>query len=349
MFLMPAPDQGYGLRCHDLAVDFGTGNVVVWERKRGIILQEPSLVAFSSRVGRNGEVRDILAVGHAAKAMLGKTPQGVSVVQPMSCGVIADLESAEALLQRLLRPVVRKGLLNRRRLVVGIPPDVTDVERKAFVTAARDLGAARVHSLPAPLAAAMGAGLVVETPRANMILDLGSGCCEAAVLSLGGIVLCRTLRSGGQDVDAALQHLLKTEYHLYAGLEGCEVLRRELGSLDPARDDEVGEIKGRDTASGLPRTMQLTAGALRPLLTGFARSVSGLAREVLERCPPELAADLVDQGLTLCGGLAQQHGLADFLHRDLRLEMHVDAAPLTTVARGLGLALERRSESLCAA
>ncbi len=349
MFLMPAPEQGFSLRSCDLAVDFGTGNVVIWERKRGIILQEPSLAAFSARTFGKGNCREVLAVGREARAMLGRTPRGVTVVQPMSCGVIADLASAEALLKRMLRSVARQGLLNRRRLVIGIPPDVTDVERKAFATAARDLGATQVYSLPAPLAAAMGAGLVVETPRANMILDLGSGCCEAAVLSLGGIVLCRTLRSGGQDLDAALQHLLKTQFHLLAGREACETLRMELGSLDPARDDEFGEIKGRDTASGLPRTLELSAGSLRPLLTGFARGVAGLAREVLERCPPELAADLVDQGLTLCGGLARQHGLDAFLRQVLHLEMHVDEAPLTTVARGLGLALERRVDGLCTA
>lgn len=345
MFLVPGKD----FRTSDLAVDFGTGHVVVWDCVRGVILQEPCMIALQTRRRHGaapGDKAKVLATGSNAKAFLGRTPKGVQVVCPMQGGVVADLTMAEMLLRALVPSKTTRGLMKRRKIIIGIPPDATDVERKAFLSTAKELGAFRVYSLHAPLAAAIGAGLPVDEPRASMVVDLGSGCCEAAIISLGGIVLCRTLRNGGKDLDAAIQQQIKVTHHLHAGHEACEALRQGLGSLKPEDDTCGGAIKGRDSMKGLPRSQTLTGRELRPLLTAYARSVVALAREVLERCPPELAADLVERGITLCGGMALQSGLAAFMQNELRLPVTVDADPLTTVARGLGMAMAHKSVEL---
>ncbi|AGW14009.1 rod shape-determining protein [Megalodesulfovibrio gigas] len=315
----------------DVGVDFGTGHVVIWKRGQGLVLHAPSIIALNCKAQHR-----VLAVGDQAKRYAGRTPRGIRVISPMQGGMVADLDMAETLLKTLLQSCHGPG--RRRRLAIAIPLDATDVERNALLGLAGELGYAAVQGLPSPLAAALGAGLPVLEPRASMVLDLGSGCCEAAIVAMGGIVTSRTLRSGGNELDAAVQQQIRLQHHLHAGQEACEALRQDLGSLDPAHDTRRLPIKGLDTRKGLPCAMEIEAAELRPILTRFALAVADTARSVLERCPPELSGDLLESGITLCGGLALQHGLAAFLQQELRLPVFQDAAPLTTVARGLGAA-----------
>jgi len=315
----------------DLGVDFGTGHVVVWERGQGLVIQEPSVIALT------GPARNrVLAVGDQARRYAGRTPRHIRVVSPMQGGMVADLGMAEILLKTLLRAC--QGLGRRRRLTIAIPLDATDVERNALLGLAGELGYGSVQGVASPLAAALGAGLPVQEPRASMVLDLGSGCCEAAIVAMGDLVASRTMRHGGDALDATLQQQFRLQHHLHAGLDACESLRQGLGSLDPGQDNHSQRIKGLDTRKGLPCARDIRAAELRPALMRFAQAVADLARSVLERCPPELSGDLLESGITLCGGVSLQHGLAEYLHRELRLPVQVDAAPLTTVARGLGAA-----------
>ncbi|GAB7080556.1 rod shape-determining protein [Megalodesulfovibrio paquesii] len=295
------------------------------------MVQESSILALQASDGGR-----VLAVGDQAWHYLGRTHKGIRLVRPIQGGVVADLAIAELLLKALLHGPLQ-GRRRGARMAIAIALEASDVERQALLRLVRELGYTRLYSMPSPLAAALGAGLPVHEPEASMVLDLGSGCCEAAIISMGAMVVSRTMRMGGDDLDAALQQQFRSTRHLHAGLDACEELRRELGSLDSLEDARTGQLKGVDTRRGLPCALEIQASMLRPTLQRYADAVADMARSVLERCPPELAGDLLGRGIVLCGGVALQRGLAAFLQRTLRLPVRIDADPMTTVARGLGL------------
>jgi len=323
--------SGFGSR--DMAVDLGTSNTLVYVRGRGIVLSEPSVVAIDQRSG------DVYAVGVEAKRMLGRTPGTISAIRPLKDGVIADFDVTETMLRHFIQKV-HQNRFAHPRVVVCVPSGVTGVEKRAVEEATLSAGARKAYLIEEPMAAAIGAGLPVGEPAGNMIVDIGGGTSEVAIISLGGIVVSQSLRVGGDEMDEAIINYLKREFKLLIGHQTAEELKIEVGTAFPLRDELQAEVRGRDMLTGLPKTVVISSEEVRQALDEAVVQIIDAVRATLDRTPPELAADIMDRGVVLAGGGALLTGLAERLRRETNMPVHVAESPLTCVAIGSGKSLE---------
>ncbi len=323
--------SGFGGR--DMAVDLGTANTLVYVRGRGIVLSEPSVVAIDER---NGEVH---AVGVEAKRMLGRTPGTISAIRPLKDGVIADFDVTEQMLRHFIQKV-HQGRFSHPRVVVCVPSGVTGVEKRAVAEAPLSAGARKAYLIEEPMAAAIGAGLPVAEPTGNMIVDIGGGTTEVAVISLGGIVVSQSLRVGGDEMDDAIVTHIKKEYKLLVGQQTAEEIKLEVGSAYRMREEVQAEVRGRDMLTGLPKTVVLSSEEIRHALDEPVAQIIDAIRSTLDKTPPELAADIMDRGIVLAGGGALLHGLDERLRHETQMPVHLAESPLTCVAVGSGRSLE---------
>ncbi len=317
----------------DIAIDLGTANTLVFVAGQGIVLQEPSVIAMDVDTGV------VHAVGSDAKRMIGRTPANISASRPLRHGVIADFEVAEEMLRYFIRRVHR-GRFSAPRVVMCAPSGITEVEQRAVDEACRSAGARQVHLIEEPLAAAIGAGVEIEEPTGQMVLDIGGGTSEVAVLSLGGIVVSRAVRVGGYEFDDAVAAHLRNEHRLAIGEGSAEEVKLRIGSAWPLVPEEEFDVRGRDLASGLPRNLTLTSGEVRSALAEPVQQVIDAVHETLEQTPPELAADIATTGILLAGGGALLRGLDDRLHEETGMQVRIAASPLTCVVEGAGRALD---------
>ena len=320
---------GFGGR--DMAVDLGTANTLVYVRGRGIVLSEPSVVAIDSRSG------EVHAVGIEAKRMLGRTPGTISAIRPLKDGVIADFDVVEKMMEHF----IRKANTPRPRVVVGVPSGVTEVEKRAVRDAALNAGARWARLIEEPMAAAIGAGLPVAEPTGSLIVDIGGGTTEVAVISLGGIVVSRSIRIGGDEMDQDIIGYGRREYNLLLGERTAEDIKIAVGSAAPGDwDDQRVTLRGRDLLTGLPRSVEITAEQVREALEPSVQQIVDTVKDTIEETPPELVADIMDQGIVLAGGGALLQGLDRRITEATQMPVHVADDPLTCVARGTGRALE---------
>ena len=324
----------YGGR--DLAIDLGTANTVIYQRGRGVVLDEPSVVAV-----RTGTA-DLLAAGARAKEMVGRTPSSVTAIRPLRDGVISDAEVSERMLRWFVDQVAPSTIL-RPRVVVGVPSDITGVERRALEDATLRAGARRVYVIEEPMAAALGAGLPIHETAASMVVDIGGGTTDVAVISLGGVVSARSVRIGGDEIDEAIVAHVKGEYSLLLGERTAEHIKVTAGSAFPLREEVNERVRGRDLATGLPKTVVINSAEVRRAIELPLHQIIDLVRGVLDVCPPELAGDILDRGITLTGGGALLRGLDQRLHHELGVPVTVAEDPLRAVARGAGRCVEEFS------
>jgi rod shape-determining protein MreB len=322
---------GFGSR--DMAVDLGTANTLVYVRGRGIVLSEPSVVAIDTRTG------EVHAVGVEAKRMLGRTPGSISAIRPLKDGVIADFDVTEQMLRHFIQKVHQHRFAHPR-VVVCVPSGVTGVERRAVEEATLSAGARQAYLIEEPMAAAIGAGLPIAEPAGNMIVDIGGGTSEVAVISLGGIVVSQSLRVGGDEMDDAIVNHVKKEYKLLIGQQTAEEIKLEIGSAHPLREEIQAEVRGRDLLTGLPKTVILSSDEVRHALDEPLGQIIDAIKQTLDKTPPELAADIMDRGLMLAGGGSLLGGLDERLRQETHMPVHVAESPLTCVAVGSGRSLE---------
>jgi rod shape-determining protein MreB len=320
----------------DLAIDLGTANTLVYERGRGVVLDEPSVVAIEAATGK------LIAAGTRAKEMLGRTPGHVRAVRPLADGVISDADVTEQML-RYFVDQVRPSRLIRPRMVVCVPSEVTGVERRALEDAAVRSGARRVFVIVEPLAAAMGADLPVNETSASMVVDIGGGTTDVAVISLGGIVTAKSVRVGGDEIDEAVIAHVKSEYSLLLGERSAEDIKVAVGSAFPLTEETTTRVRGRDLVSGLPKTVTISSQEVRRAIEGPVLQIVELVRATLDVCPPELAGDILDNGITLTGGGALLRGLDERLRHELGVPVRVADDPLRAVVRGSGRCVEEFS------
>ena len=326
-------NQLMGLFSSDIGIDLGTANTLVFVRDRGIVLREPSVVAV--QVGTNR----VLAVGDEAKRMLGRTPGSIIAIRPMKGGVIADFEITEAMLRYFIQKVHNRRRMVRPRVVVAVPSGITEVEKRAVKDSALHAGARDVFLIEEPMAAAIGVGLPVQEPAGNMIVDIGGGTTEVALISLAGIVFSRSVRIGGDDMDEAIIQYLKREYNLLIGERTAEDIKISIGSAILLGEESTMEVKGRDQVAGLPKTLTISSEEVRGALKDPVAGIVDAVRVTLDRCPPELSADLVDRGMVLAGGGAMLRGLDKMIAENTGLPVHIAEDPLSAVAEGTGVVL----------
>jgi len=322
----------------DMGIDLGTCNTLVCVRNEGIVLNEPSVVAV--RKGTNIVLNNGEAVGLVAREMLGKTPGSISAIRPMKDGVISDFEITEAMLGYFIRKVHGRGGLIRPRVVIAVPSGITAVERRAVIDSAERAGARKVFLVDEPMAAGIGAGLPITEPTASMIIDIGGGTTEVAIMSLADISSCESIRIGGDDMDEAIIIHLKRTYNLLIGEPRAEQVKMQLGSAAPLEEEMTMEIAGRDTISGLPRKIVITSEEIREALKEPISSIIEAVTKTLEKAEPELAADLIENGMHLCGGGSLLRGMDKVLSNATGLTVHRVEEPLTCVARGTSVYLE---------
>lgn len=319
---------------NDIGIDLGTANSLVFVRDQGIVLSEPSVVAVLAETGK------VLAVGMEAKRMLGRTPGNIRAIRPMKDGVIADFEITEEMLRYFIQKVHRRFKIMQPRVLVAVPSGITEVETRAVQDSAERAGARQVFLIEEPMAAAIGVGIPVQEPIGNMIVDIGGGTTEVAVISLSGIVDSRSVRVGGDSMDGAIIRYIKRSYSLMIGERTAEEIKIKIGSAYPL-DEETGmDVKGRDLNSGLPKTVNISSTEIREALLEPIASIVETVRTTLERCPPELAADLIDHGIVLAGGGALLRGIDRLITEETGLPVNVADEPLLAVAKGTGIALE---------
>jgi rod shape-determining protein MreB and related proteins len=324
-----------GLFSNDLAVDLGTANTLMYERGKGIVLDEPSIVAIHQAD------HSVLATGRAAKAMLGRTPGHILPIRPLKDGVIADFDVAGKMLQEFIARVRSQRALLRPRLVVAVPSGITPVEQRAVRDAALHAGGREVYLMQQPMAAAIGAGLPIEEPGGNMIVDVGGGTTEVATMSLAGIVDCQSVRVGGDEMDEAIMQYVKREHNLMIGERAAEDIKIALGSATKTDGEwRTMPVKGRDLLSGAPKTVDISDEEIRHALREPVMAIVEAVRRLLERTPPELAADMVDRGIVLAGGGAQLRGLDSLLRQHTNLPVSIAESPLACVVFGAGKALD---------
>jgi len=311
----------------------GTANSLVYVKDRGIVLREPSVVAIQTGTNR------VLAVGNEAKRMLGRTPGNITAIRPMKDGVIADFEITEAMLRHFIRKVQSNRIMVRPRIIISVPSGITEVEKRAVKDSATHAGAREVYLIEEPMAAAIGVGLPVQEPAGNMIVDIGGGTTEVALISLAGVVFSRSVRVGGDEMDEAIIQYMKRVYNLMIGERTAEQIKISIGSAYPLPEETSMEVKGRDLVAGLPKTLTLTTEEVREALHEPISTIVEAVRFTLERSPPELSADLVDRGLVLAGGGALLHGIDKLIAEQTGLPAHVADDPLSAVAEGTGMVL----------
>lgn len=324
-----------GIFASDIGIDLGTANTLMYVRGKGIVLAEPSVVAVDS------VTHEVLAVGQKAKAMLGKTPRKIHAVRPMKDGVIADFEIAEGMLKELIKRVTPAKSLFRPKILIAVPSGITGVERRAVEDSALRAGAQEVILIEEPMAAAIGVDLPVHEPAASMIVDIGGGTTEIAIISLGGIVESRSLRIAGDEFDECIINYMRRTYNLMIGPRTAEEIKMTIGSAYPLGDHELEmEVRGRDQVAGLPVTKRINSVEIRECLAEPMQQIIESVRLTLEKCPPELAADLVERGMVLAGGGALIKGLDKFLIKECGLPVIIAPNPLLAVCLGTGKALE---------
>jgi rod shape-determining protein MreB len=323
----------------DIGIDLGTVNVVVYVKGKGIVINEPSVIAVRKSI--RGSRKEILAVGRQAKAMVGKTPAGIETVKPMREGVISDFDMTEAMISHFVRAADdRRGFFSRPRVVVSVPACVTEVERRAVVDATLSAGAREAYVVEEPLAAALGASLPIHEPRGNMVVDIGGGTCEVAVLSMGGIVVSKSIRGAGDEIDSAIVSMLRLNHKLAIGDATAEQIKWDLGSVAPLDEELRMEVKGRALTDGLPRSITLSSVQVREAIEPIIGKIEDTIRETLEATPPELVKDIYEQGLVLAGGGALLRGLSQRLSQALNVPVFVADDPLIAVSHGLAKVLE---------
>lgn len=324
----------FGGLSRDLGIDLGTANTLVHVRGRGILLREPSVVAI------NTETNEILAVGEEAKRMLGRTPGNIVAVRPLKDGVIADFDITEAMLRYFITKVHRRRAFVHPRIVIGIPSGVTEVERRAVRDAALRAGARQVALVEEPMAAAIGAGLPVSEPMGSMVVDVGGGTTEVAVISLGGIVTSRSIRIAGDEIDEAIMAHCRKVYNLLIGERTAEWVKIQIGSAYDLGNEEEIEVKGRDLVTGLPKKIKLTSSEVREAIAEPVQAIVDTVKLCLEQTPPELAADIMERGIVLCGGGALLKGLDKRISAETGMPVWIAEDPMTSVVVGTGRILE---------
>jgi len=318
---------------NDIGIDLGTATTLVYVKGKGIVLCEPSVVAVERGTSH------VLAVGEEAKRMLGRTPGNIIAIRPMRDGVITNFEVTEAMLRHFIRKVRHRRFQIRPRIVIAIPSGITEVERRAVKESAERAGARDVFLIEEPIAAAIGVGLPIQEPVGNMIIDIGGGTTEIAVISLAGIVFSKSIRIGGDEMDEAIIEYLKKTYNLMVGERTAEDIKIKIGSAYPLEDEMSLEVKGRDLIAGLPKAVTITSEEIRESLQEPLRAILEVTKMSLERTPPELAADLIDHGIVIAGGGALLNGLDKFISEETGLPVHIAEDPIIAVANGTGKVL----------
>jgi rod shape-determining protein MreB len=326
-----------GMFSNDLAIDLGTANTLIYVKGEGIVCNEPSVVAVQ-KDARGG--RRVLSVGSEAKKMLGRTPGSIVAIRPLKDGVIADFDITEAMLSYFIHKIHNRRTLVRPRIVICVPFGVTEVEKRAVKESAEAAGAREVYLMEEPMAAAIGAGLPVTEPTGNMIVDIGGGTTEVAVISLKGIVFSKSVRVGGDKMDEAIVQYIKRKYNLLVGERTAELIKLTIGSAYPGNEIQTMEIKGRDLVAGVPKTVEVSDEEIRDSLLEPISQIVDAVRIGLERTPPELASDIVDKGITLAGGGALLRNLDVLLREETGLPVHLAEDPLTAVVMGAGKVLD---------
>jgi len=321
----------------DLAIDLGTANTLAYVRGKGIVVNEPSVVATDTRTGK------IVAIGQEAKAMVGMTPEQIKAVRPLKDGVIADFKMTEALLRYFIKKAGSRSRLIRPRIVIAVPFGITEVEKKAVKDSAYSAGASDVTLVLEPMAAAIGAGLPIEEPSGNMIIDIGGGTTEVAVISLSGIVVSRSIRIAGDEMDEAIIQYIKRKYNLLIGEKTAEIIKKTLGSACPLDTEKVVEVRGRDLAGGVPSVMKISSEEIRDALAETVFSIVDAIRVTLEHTPPELSADIIDRGIILTGGGSLLQNLDYKIKEETGLPVSLADDPLLTVALGTGKIMMEKS------
>jgi rod shape-determining protein MreB len=332
--MLKALDRFLGLFSNDLAIDLGTANTLVYAKGRGIISSEPSVVAVDTERNR------VRAVGKEAKSMLGRTPGSIRAVRPLRDGVIADFEIAEAMLRYFIRKAHNRSNLLRPRIVISVPSGITEVEKRAVRESAMSASAREVYLIEEPMAAAIGAGLPITEPSGNMIVDIGGGTTEVAIISLAGIVYANSVRMGGDKMDEAILNYVKRKYNLLIGERTAERIKIEIGTAWPTDESQTMLVKGRDLVAGVPKTLEINTEDVREALVEPINAIVEAAKVALERTPPELAADIADKGIVLTGGGALIKNLDILLREETGLPIMLAEDPFTAVVMGCGRCLD---------
>ena len=323
-----------GRYSRDMGIDLGTANTLVHVRGRGILLREPSVVAIDSESGK------VVAVGEEAKRMLGRTPSTITAIRPLRDGVIADFDQTEAMIRRFIEKVHRRNFLFAPRVVIGVPCGVTEVEERAVKEAARKAGAKVAYTIEEPMASAIGAGLPISEPTGSMIVDIGGGTTEVAVISLGAIVTARSVRVAGDELDEAIISYIRRTYNLHIGDRTAEQAKFEVGSAFPVGNERTMDVRGRDQITGLPRSLTISSAEIREAIQDPINSIVEAVKVTLELTPPELSADIYERGIMLAGGGALLEGLDELLSRETSMPVWIAPDPLSCVVLGTGKMLE---------
>lgn len=330
-------DYILGLFSNDLAIDLGTANTLVYVKGKGIVLMEPSVVAV--RRDTRG-VKRVVAVGEEAKRMLGRTPEEIEAIRPMKDGVIADFEVTEIMLRHFITKVHNRSSLVRPRIIICVPSGITQVEKRAVTESAESAGAREVYVIEEPVAAAIGAGLPITEPTCNMIVDIGGGTTEVAVISLSGIVFSKSVRVGGDKLDQAIIQYIKRKYNLLIGESTAETIKVTVASAYPMDEETTIDVKGRDLVTGIPKTLTIGSDEVRLAIAEPLNTIVDAVKVALEQTPPELAADIVDRGIVLTGGGALMQNVDVLIREETELPVTISDSPLTTVVLGSGQALD---------
>ncbi len=327
-------DYFFSLFSNDIGIDLGTANTLVYVKGKGIVLREPSVVAIDKNR------RKVLAVGAEAKLMLGRTPSNITAVRPLRNGVIADFEVTQEMIKYFIRKVHNRRSLLHPRIVIGIPSSITEVEKRAVQESAEQAGAREVLLIEEPMAAAIGSDLPVSDPHGSMICDIGGGTTEVAVISLGGMVVTNSIDVAGDEMDDCIVQFFRRKHNLVIGETTAEEVKIQIGSVFPLKEEKTIEVKGRDQAKGLPKTILVTSEEIRQALMEPVQLIVDVIKQVLEETPPELSSDLVDRGMVLAGGGSLLRGFPELIRQETELPVHRAADPLSCVALGCGKYLE---------
>ena len=331
-------DYILGKFSNDLAIDLGTANTIVYVKDKGMVLNEPSVVAvYQDSRG----MKTVRAVGNEAKNMLGRTPGNIVAIRPMRDGVIADFDITEKMLKHFILSVHNRKSLVRPRIIVAVPSGITQVERRAVREAVQSAGAREIYLIEEPMAAAIGAGLPVSEPTSSMVVDIGGGTTEVAVISLGGIVYSKSVRIAGDKIDEAIVQYMKRKHNLLIGERTAEIIKIEIGCAYPFDEIKVGSIKGRDLISGIPKITETNSEEIREAINEQITFIVDAIKDTLENSPPELAGDIVDRGIVLAGGGALLQNIDVLIREETGLPITITDDPLSAVARGAGMALDQ--------
>lgn len=320
----------------EIGIDLGTANILVYSKNKGIALNEPSVVAIDT------ETKNVVAIGHEAKEMIGKTPEKIVAIRPLKNGVIADFDITTSLLKHIMKRASKQTgyALRKPNVVVCTPSGSTSVERRAIIDAVQNAGAKKVHLIEEPVAAAIGAGLPVDEPVANVVVDIGGGTTEVAIISFGGVVACHSIRIGGDRLDEEIIQYVRKEYNVLIGERTAENIKMEIGNALPDHEEMKMDIRGRDLMTGLPKTINLSSYEINAALKESLAQILEAIRATLEDCPAELSGDIVDRGVILAGGGSLLKGLEEWLSREIVVPVHLAPSPLESVAIGTGKALQ---------